>query len=543
MMPRLAPRCASIATWVEAARHGRQARPSRPRRPPSADSSAAHHWPARHETELPPGTSLGPLVANREIAAAAARRAIAVGIADLDRRWETSTMAAGDKFILVLGSILTETVTTTIKTSGVVYQSKMLASGPDNWLKIARLLDDEGLGATVAKLTRSDFERLRSPRYSAAADLVFGRLSAKPYILLVHEGILGYASDEDQSSPATSSMSSDGWREFFESDYFKPVDSQMRDDVLAMFESHGLVVSSYKTNAEASVLAAALVDDALGNLLFRIYVPAGRLYENELEKLLAMFHDWLGSVRGFSVRRDGYRTASGRVVEFFGDARISVGGLRDEMERFAHFLSLIDDHGDAVAMIVGLGLDHARASELVGRYSRDARRVLLDTKHEREKRLLSVQQQLETELSDEASEVSSDVIATLVQQLIPSSPFSASELTGGLAGPGTAQPQVVVNQQFFNHVEGLVAQNLSGPVAVGTTPEALLDAIRAFGGAEAFDLQAALAELNDEQAPTPARIGARQRLKDFLSRNGERVEAAAFRMIWSWLEMRIGMTQ
>ena len=126
--------------------------------------------------------------------------------------------------------------------------------------------------------------------------------------------------------------------------------SHIREHVLDLLAKNELTISTYKRNAEASVLAASFVEDTQSNLLFRIYVPAGRLYEEELTTLLGMFHDWSGSVKHRTVRQGGYKTPSGRVIEFYGEQGMTTESVGTELEEFARFLGLLDQPGAAEAM-------------------------------------------------------------------------------------------------------------------------------------------------------------------------------------------------
>ncbi|GAA3301815.1 hypothetical protein GCM10020295_45960 [Streptomyces cinereospinus] len=87
-------------------------------------------------------------------------------------------------------------------------------------------------------------------------------------------------------------------------------------------------VTPYKTNAELSVLTASFIDDHEKNLLFRVYVPASRLYATEADRLINLFHEWLSRTGNHPVRQDGYRTPSGQVYEFYGDDSLTPASLQ-----------------------------------------------------------------------------------------------------------------------------------------------------------------------------------------------------------------------
>jgi hypothetical protein len=186
-------------------------------------------------------------------------------------------------------------------------------------------------------------------------------------------------------------------------------------------------------------------------------------------------------------------------------------------------------------MLVGLGVEPSQADGLVHRYARDARRVLLDARHERDRKLLAIQQRLESELSDADLVVSARDLSILVQSLVPTQPLS---LTTG--SESSRPPTVVVNHQVIEHVEGVVAQTLHGDVRYGTPADDLLRLISELGGLESFALEDATRQLADPGAPTSTRVTARHRVKSFLVRNANRIESSIYQVVWNWAEGQFG---
>ena len=73
------------------------------------------------------------------------------------------------------------------------------------------------------------------------------------------------------------------------------------------------------------------------DLLFRVYIPAGRLYAAQTAELLQMFYEWL-SAHGYRVRRAGYRTVSGEIIEFFAAVPMPQLPVSQEFGVFLSFL-------------------------------------------------------------------------------------------------------------------------------------------------------------------------------------------------------------
>lgn len=459
-------------------------------------------------------------------------------------------MTRNSGFYLGVGRIMTESVTSKINTSGGEYVLKSLNSKPGNWVKIAEIVKRSDLTGVIMKLTGNDFQRIARDAYAHATDILFREVATKPYLLLVHEEVVtprdpelepatpeGTSADENEAENEDDwlmDLDGDEWNDDIAREYFGTLPKDVREAVQQRFEAHGLTLTTYKRNAEASIFATAFVEDTLNNLLFRIYVPSGRLYEDELAKVLELFHDWLGSVKGQTVRQSGYRTPSGRVIEFFGEPGMNADVVSDELQEFAQFLNIVEDSATAEQMLLRLGVTPDRAGGLVAKYAKAARRVLVDTKHTRERMILEIQQQLESELIDELPALSTAELGDLVSHLVPSSPFAASPETRSLAA-GQDGPPHTVNVQIFQRVEGLVAQNVNGPVTVGTPAAELIQLVRQFGDDSAEALETSARELADPGAPQPARLRARQVLKNFLLRNATRIEKSVYDSALKWV--------
>lgn len=448
-----------------------------------------------------------------------------------------------EPFYLGVGSIFSETVTSKLTTNGSHYVGKMLRSRPENWRKIVNLLGQEHLAGAVIKLTGHDYGTMRSEKYSAVAEDLLAALGGVPHLVLVHEAVAGppLASDLDEKAEREWSewvdTYDDGlWNDRVARAHFGDMDPDVQARVHEMLDRNGVTITTYKLNAEASILASDFIGDLQDNLIFRIYVPAGRIYEEEISRLLALFHHWLGAVKGATVRQGGYQTPNGRVIEFFGEGLSAGPGMSTELAEFNEFLGLLDDPAAASAMLVALGVDPLRVDDLVARYVRDARRVLMDARHERDHKMLQIHQQLESELAEEDLPVSAHELTKLVQRLVP----APSLALGAAALSGDRGPSVVINTQVFERVEGVVAQNLNGPVNFGTPVDDLIKLIRTSEDHNRLALEDAVKQLADPGTPSSTRISARQKVRGFLIRNAGRIEGSMYNAIWEWVTGQIG---
>ena len=215
-----------------------------------------------------------------------------------------------------------------------------------------------------------------------------------------------------------------------------------------------------------------------------------------------------------------------------------------ELREFTSFMDAVGERPeDAQSMLEAIGLDPERATLVADRYRKEARRVQLDVRQDRERRMLAIHHQLEADLTDEASDASPTEIKALVQKLVPMSPFELVDAgRESLAGGGVViHQQIVGQQQIITRVEGVVAQNVYGGVQTGTNAEHLIKLVRELGGESNDVLETAAQEIDDPDSPLPAKVRAGQRLKEFLKRNAGRVEDASFKVLWAWIESQIGI--
>jgi hypothetical protein len=298
----------------------------------------------------------------------------------------------------------------------------------------------------------------------------------------------------------------------------------------------------YSTNAELSVLASSFIDDNESNLLFRMYVPTGRLYATEADKLLSLFHKWLGESGRHAVRQDGYSTAAGHVYEFFGDGTLSPEKLSQQFDDFSGFLEkCVEDPSAAASMLVSAGIEPVQSAQMIARYAKEARRLSLDIAQSREARLIALKHQLQSELLDSGPVAGADQIQAILEHAIPSpGAYSPGAL---LASPETIAPgpqvMINVNQQFIEHVQGSVFHNVQGSVHLGPEAKDLLALIERFGGGNRVKLESAVHELEDSSARPEMRLRARQRIKGFLLRHTPEIGAFARDLALKYLESKI----
>ena len=445
---------------------------------------------------------------------------------------------ATEPAFLFLGSSVEEGTVNRLKAVGVPYRQKRLDSRVSNWEVIISLLESPSLKGVVVKLNARAYDLLTRENYATVAEQLMQHLSSLPHVVFVHDSLFS-GGDSLPEEPEDEDDEDAYYDDRYRWHFGPPPPDDIRAAVEQLLERHRINVLPYQTNAELSVLASAFVDDHERDLLFRMYVPTGRLYSDEADRLVTLFRDWLSKVKGQAVRQDGYKTPAGQVYEFFGDNATGTD-LAVQFADFSSFLDLcVDEPSGAVAQLETNGISKAASESIVSRYGREAKRLSLDLKHARETRLLELQHSLESELLDTVESATSSEIEAVLTRLLPL-PSAGSPLAS-LAPTGGGTLSVNISQQFVQTAEAIVTQNVQGTVNLGPQAHELLALIAQFGEGDAAQLESAVHELEDADARQADRLRARQRLKGFLTKLGGKVEETALTVLQRYLESKLGL--
>jgi hypothetical protein len=456
-----------------------------------------------------------------------------------------TTSGSTNGFFLFIGTTTADAAISKLKATRVFYRQKRLESGPENWRTIVDLIESPELIGVIAKLTADNYGRLLQAPWSEVGRELLSALSEVRHIVFVHETVVS-GKGEPPPSPALDVVDEDAeeYYHYLANHYFSPPPDEVRRRVNELLSRCGIDVVPYQTNAQLSVLSASFIEDNEKNLWFRLYVPNGRIYAAEADKLLRMFREWLTRVKRQRIRQDGYETGSGHVYEFFGDEAASPTDLTTRFDDFSRFLELCGDSpDDAREELTAAGLDRRTAEDLVKRYGKEVRRLHLDLRHARETALLSIRHRLESELIDifDGDSPEWGEIVSIVEAAVPSSESTTVALEAGRMTDLTAPANVTINQNVFHHVQGTIIQGLQGTAHLGPEPKELLELVGRYGGADAGPLASAVHELEDGDARHADRLEAKQRLKGFLFRLAGRVEDSVLTALQRYVEGKVGL--
>jgi hypothetical protein len=459
------------------------------------------------------------------------------------------TADAHDYFLFV-GAADSESATTRLRAGGLVYRKKLLSSRPENWSAIVSLVTAPTNRGTLLVLTGGAYAMICQEKYWDVAQNLLDGLVDRPHIIFVHEAV--FLTDAQREAAAAEQVNRANLVQvnprFTEDDYFGmpreeffgSIPDDLRQRVNSMLRERGLNVAPYRTNVERSILASSFLEDNESQLLFRVYVPSGRLYAQEAEALLGLFRDWLAQTGRRGVRQEGYSTTAGQIIEFFNNEESMQVELTQSFQDFSSFLErCVSSPEVAVGQLTERGLDERAASTLVSRFAIRARRLSLDLRQRREERMLLLKHEFENVML-ETDGLHGGALSALLEELLP--PPLASGVLGAGQGPVPAALTVNnYNAQYISEVAGHVVQNVSGTVHLSVEAKQLLDFAAAFGGTERGLLETSIHELEDQEAPSTDRVAARSRIKRFLADLGNRGLGVGVEVLQKYVEHRFGL--
>lgn len=456
--------------------------------------------------------------------------------------------------VLLVGTIDSEGIRSTLKATGRQYKIKRLDSSPDNWNSIVALFEQYKIQCAVVKLTGYVYEHLASPRYKDVRDSLLEHLSQVPHAIFIHEEVISGNSDKRTlQEEEVGEELKDSYDDYLRSTLHQPED-EVREAVNDLLLKYGLNVLPYTKNAEVTVMASSFITGAEEGLLFRIYIPTGRLWADETDRLIQLFRDYLTRVARFSVRLDQHRTAQGIVYEFFHAADQNETTVNDESlaVQFKEFSKLLDlsvsDPTQAEAMLRSKQIEDRDIIPILTRYAKEAKRLQVDLKHEREQRVLAIQQRLESELVDALpADVDWGIISVLVNSAVPplsgvSSALSSDQRPLQLTAATGSSVTLNLRPQIVQAVNSIVAQEIEGDVHLTELDQKLLQLIREHAADREPELTSAVHELADASAPKSDRLLAKQRLKAFLYQVGAKASELGVGLLQAYLEKRFGLS-
>lgn len=428
--------------------------------------------------------------------------------------------------VLLLGWVDHEGILSSLKATGRQYKKKLLDSRPENWETIASLFSEFKVSSVLGKFSGHVLSLLVNPDYATVRDGLFKHIGSVPNQVFIYDDLVqGEQSDRIRAE-------------------LDPYPSQEERDVaLEFLRTNNVEIVPYRTKAEVTVLAESFLDKLDRNLIFRLYVPSGRLWSAEADRFLQLFQDYIAKVDRLAVRLDQKRTDYGVIYEFHGEPPPGEANLSAEFQDFSKLMDLCATDTEAAAgLLKSKNLDTREVSKILEKYSKEVRRLQLDIKHDAENKIVSIRHRLESELIEfSPTEEDWNSIASIVNALIPN--FSVGLPAPSLSFSALSAANITYNfrPQFVNTMNGVIAEEIHGNQHFAPEHHQLLDLIRIHGGAQTKQLETAVYEVADKGVDQVDRLRAKQRIKAFLMAAGKKTGDMAFSILQKYIEGQIGV--
>ena len=266
----------------------------------------------------------------------------------------------------------------------------------------------------------------------------------------------------------------------------------------------------------------------------------------EADKLLQLFRDYLSKVSGVNSRLDQYRTNQGVIYEFFGESEDDSRNLSDEFDEFSKFMDVCaSDPARAEILLKDKSVAAGLITNIVDRYSKEARRLHVDLRQERERKILSIRHRLESELTDMLpGDTGWETITAIVDGAIPQAGPLSNALQVDQAPLHISNSEhITVNlkPQIIQTVNGVVSQEIYGDQHIGPEAQEILDLIQKYAGERSTELSSAVHEVVDPDAPKADRLSAKQKIKGFLYQVGRKGSDVAIDLLQKYIESQVGL--
>jgi hypothetical protein len=257
------------------------------------------------------------------------------------------------------------------------------------------------------------------------------------------------------------------------------------------------------------------LSDVDQNVYLRLFIPDDRLQAEQLRSLLEVLERYLRQVECQAFSVDSQKSEKGTIYLFRSDSKVnSADTLKEAFERFNSFMEMCgDDPNRAESLLVTRGIPESDVPFIVQRYSRDYRRLIIDTRHEFERKTLALRQNLESELID----LRDGPAITWSSETLPS--LLGVAATGSNIAINVGSVSVVNSTRVRNEIDQIV----NGSVSYNENDKRLLELVSQFADQlGALQCRSDLDQLKDSSTSEVTRQNAKQRLIAFLSKVGHK---------------------
>ncbi|WP_421797065.1 hypothetical protein [Haliscomenobacter sp.] len=406
---------------------------------------------------------------------------------------------------------------------------KVLKSSISNWESICVILENDHKDeiVIVGKFTEHILGYFLDKEYSDVSKRLIQNILKKRHIIFVYSDNYhgyfnfndGYVSPDEAKNQKT---------EF---------DPKLKD-LIDKFNRLDLNIAIYETLVDLEISSQNFIDNVSQGLLLRFYIPNDKFGSTELDKFIILFKDFISTVTNKIINITQNRTKHGITCTLYSEtAEIKHEDLYKMFDDFTKFMELCLNNPEAAAeILINNDIPRERVSYLITKHIKEAKRIFLDLKQDKERRLLSIKQNLESELLEEHL---GNELNKKIESLVP----NITGIVDLIIDRKIDNLQININPQIISKVEGVVAKEFNGSVVFTKEDNQLKEMIQEYSVSKAqfAELISALYEMKDSEISSKDKKAATSKLKNFVLKIGEKIGDVAFDLLTKYLEKKMGL--
>ena len=462
-------------------------------------------------------------------------------------------MNKNNKNALLLNNVDSDSITTVLYVNNYTITSKFLNSSVNNWKKICEMLENDNV-LVIGKFTESVLLKMCDPYYEEVTTIFLERIRSKKHIIFLYKdnmkGILNYYNNNPDNDEE---YSAEAWEELIQGsphfatslsywlyrnnidiekeEYFGRVQKLIRKIITE------LNVSPYEKITDINISGQFFIENIIEGLLLKIAIPNDRLWSNEFDKFITLFRDYVSFTSKEELKIIQNRTNTGVLYSIYStNENINVSNIDAIFNNFSVFMDICVSAPDTAKNIIdNLDLAPEHKIKILKKYLKEAQRLSLDLKQERESKILSIKHRLEIDLQEH--ELSKDM-----QEYIDNS-VPRPNISNFLALQSKQAPVININPIFVDKVDGIVCSEINGTVNQTTEDKMLIDFFKKLSEniAESITLQTALYELNDKSSSKESKRSSWQKISTFLVKAGDKIGDVGVVLLTKYLEQKMGL--
>lgn len=460
------------------------------------------------------------------------------------------------KYIVSLGGFMHEGLRANVKALGYeLLPMELDKVKPPTWSKRAKVIEELAvsgeLAATIIYLHTSLLLQASNSDYQSAFSEILSQCNRSKTIVFIFQdnldGIFAMRHWQTRKPMKLKQLEQaldemDEYKSSFRYERIQNAITRLKDYVGRKTEVDTLIANIYKSGAEVAPFFARSdvtirLQEFLGDIeqgvFLRLFVPNDRIQAEQLKSLLSVLERYLRQVEDQDFSIDSRKSENGIVYVFRSDIMgKSLKSLSDAFLRFDSFMTMCGNNPEnAVEILKRQGLSDYDSTFFVERYSRDYKRLILDTRHEFERKSLLLKQRLEADVLDQGGQPAISWSNEGVSSIV------SAAATGGTVSINIGSLSVIDSPKVHYEVEKLI----NGSIVYNDNDRLLFDIFSRYAdGLESLQCRSDLDQLKDNTVAEPARQNAKQRLNGFLrkaaNKAGEMAEKIAVETLSRYLD-------